>query len=126
MNIYTNTMGNSYVLVYIIYLYNMQPWCVMFNGYADGCNCCENDKIDLFNSKSNYAEICEGEGNIQVPCSCRNDENKVSTCSCTPISDSSCVHYHTCMSYKHYHMLVHICHTSHMSSNSQHIMASVV
>ena len=70
----------------------MQPWCVlMFNGYVDGCNCCENAKIDLFNSKSNYAEICEGEGNIQVPCSCLNDENKVSAC--------SCVHYHTCMHY---------------------------
>ena len=63
----------------------------MFDGYVDGCNCCENAKIDL----SNYAEICEGQGNIQVPCSCLNHDNKVSACSCTQTSD--CVHYHTCM-----------------------------
>ena len=89
--------------MHIVYLYIMQPWCVlMFNGYVDGCNCCENAKIDLFNSKSNHAEICEGEGNIQVPCSCLNDENKVSACSCAQTSDCSCVHYHTCMHYYTY------------------------
>ena len=90
----------------VVYLYIMQPLCVlMFYGYyVDGCNCCENAKIDLFNSKSNYAEICEGEGNIQVPCSCLNEENKVSACSCTQTNDFSCVHYHTCMPCKHYHM----------------------
>ena len=78
----------------------MQPWCVlMFNGYVDGCNCCENAKIDLFNSISNYAEICEGEGNIQVPCSCLNDENKV----------SAYIHVHKQV-IVHVYTIIHACH----------------
>ena len=103
-------MTEDLYCMHILYLYIMQPWCVlMFNGYVDGCNCCENAEIDLFNSKSNYAEICEGEGNIQVPCSCLNDENKVSACSCTQTSDCSCVHYHTCM---HYYTYVYVTYIS--------------
>ena len=79
----------------------------MFNGYVDGCNCCETAKIDLFNSKSTYTEICEGESNIQVPCSCLNDENKVSACSCTRTSDCLCMSYMNAMQTLSY---VHICH----------------